>query len=75
MNQRRITILGGGNTAFATAAKLTLDGFDITLCELPAFKNQIETIKDTKKISLESVTGSGVANSVSYTHLTLPTKA
>tara|TARA_B100001750_G_C15492926_1_gene592390 strand:- start:363 stop:1457 length:1095 start_codon:yes stop_codon:yes gene_type:complete len=62
MNQRRITILGGGNTAFSTAAKLTLDGFDITLCELPAFKNQIETIKDTKKISLESVTGSGVAN-------------
>ena len=61
MKQKRITILGGGNTAFSTAAKLTIDGFDITLCELPIFKNQIEIIKDTKEIYLESVTGSGVA--------------
>ena len=35
MHTHSLTVLGGGNTAFATAAKLTLDGASVTLCELP----------------------------------------
>lgn len=54
-----IAVLGGGNTAFAVAAKLTLDGARVTLCEVPDFRHTLEPIGDTRKIGLTGVTGEG----------------
>ena len=56
-----ITILGGGNTAFATAANLTLKGFAITLCELPEFGHALDPVRDQGVIHLVGVEETGVA--------------
>lgn len=56
-----ITILGGGNTAFAVAAALALRGCDIALCELPAFAEMVEPIADDGTIGLHGVAGEGRA--------------
>ncbi len=58
---RTLTILGGGNTAFAAAANLTLRGFEVTLCEHPSFAWTLESIAQTCTIQLDGVTGQGVA--------------
>lgn len=50
-----LTILGGGNTAFAVAANLTLAGFEVTLCEIPSFKHTIQPILGHRLIALEGV--------------------
>ena len=50
-----VTILGGGNTAFAVAANLTLAGFQVTLCELPAFRHTVEPVLDRREIALDGV--------------------
>ena len=54
-----VTILGGGNTAFAAAAKLALDGAHVTLCEVPEFRHAIEPILESRKIGLRGVAGRG----------------
>ncbi len=56
-----ITILGGGNTAFATAANLTLKGFDVTLCELPDFGQVLDPVRDRGVIHLVGVEETGAA--------------
>jgi len=56
-----LTVLGGGNTAFAVAANLSLAGHQVTLCELPAFASMIDPIRDSQQIKLEGVAGRGVA--------------
>lgn len=61
MATEKITILGGGNTAFAVAAKLSLDGASVTLCELPDFSETIEPVRESRSISLSGVAGQGVA--------------
>ena len=58
---RSVTVLGGGNTAFAAAAKLTLDGASVTLCELPEFAASVEPIQVSRRISLDGVGGRGDA--------------
>lgn len=57
-----LTVMGGGNTAFAVAANLTLAGHEVTLCELPAFRAMVEPIWESKKITLDGVAGKGVAS-------------
>ena len=59
MHTHSLTVLGGGNTAFATAAKLTLDGASVTLCELPEFQDSIEPIRRSRRIALDGVGGRG----------------
>ena len=44
MSETKVTILGAGNTGYATAAQLALSGFDVALGELPEFKVAIEPI-------------------------------
>ncbi|SVE31585.1 uncharacterized protein METZ01_LOCUS484439, partial [marine metagenome] len=61
MANESICILGGGNTAFAVAASLTLRGFDITLCELPEFASVLEPIAAERTIRLHGVAGEGLA--------------
>ena len=51
----RITVLGGGNGAFITAADLALKGHRITLCELPHLEKNIEGVLQTKEIELQVV--------------------
>lgn len=41
---KALTILGGGNTAFATAANLALRGFEVTLYEHPAFAGALDPV-------------------------------
>ena len=48
-NQRdtmRLTVLGGGNTAFSLAAKLSLDGHDVLIWEHPDFAHSIAPVRD-----------------------------
>lgn len=61
MGNKPVTILGGGNTAFSIAAKLTIEGFDITLCEIPGFEETLEPIENDKKIQLLGAAGEGSA--------------
>src|SRR5436309_14154097 len=56
-----LTILGGGNTAFAVAANLALRGFEITLYEHPNFASMLDPIQATGKIKLLGVAEQGVA--------------
>lgn len=61
MTTADVTVLGGGNTAFAVAAKLTLDGYRVMLGELPGFAWSIAPILESKTISLAGVTQTGTA--------------
>ncbi|HEX5272527.1 MAG TPA: NAD/NADP octopine/nopaline dehydrogenase family protein [Gemmataceae bacterium] len=55
MSLSSLTILGGGNTAFAAAANLTLAGFRVTLCELPSFRRSVEPLLATRQVALDGV--------------------
>ena len=61
MGSSEITILGGGNTAFATAANLSLNGASLTLCELPEFSSVVDPIRESRRITLDGVAGRGTA--------------
>jgi opine dehydrogenase len=50
-----LTILGGGNTAFAVAANLSLAGFQVTLCDLPAFRHTVQPLLGSREIALDGV--------------------
>ncbi len=41
----KITVVGGGNGAFAAAGDLTLRGFECTLLELPEFSKNVEAVQ------------------------------
>jgi len=56
-----LTVLGGGNTAFAVAANLSLRGFEVTLCEIPSFAWTLEPIRTTHTIRLDGVAERGAA--------------
>jgi len=59
--KQRITVLGGGNGAFAAAADLTINKhFDVILCELPEFRNNITPIMENGGINLETLESSGL---------------
>jgi opine dehydrogenase len=61
MASRPVTVLGGGNTAFAAAARLALRGFQITLYEVPAFAETLEPVKRSGAIHLLGVAEQGTA--------------
>lgn len=56
-----VTILGGGNTAFAVAANLTHQDHEVTLWETPSFAQTLEPIRDTREINLKGVAETGPA--------------
>ena len=56
-----LTVLGGGNTAFALAADLTLAGHSVRLAELPAMRDTIEPIRESRTIALDGVAHTGEA--------------
>ena len=53
-NKPVITVLGGGNGAFAAAADLTLKGFEVRLLEAPTFQETITPVLDGGGIELEN---------------------
>jgi len=57
----RVTVLGGGNTAFSIAAKLSIDGFEVLLWEHPDFSRTIEPLREPLTIHLEGPSVSGAA--------------
>ena len=59
MVEKKITILGGGNTAFAVAARLSHIGNDICLLEHPDFAESLTDLSKTKEITLEGVMETG----------------
>lgn len=56
-----LTVLGGGNTAFAVAANLALRGIAVTLCEHPDFASTLDPVRATGKIHLDGVAETGNA--------------
>lgn len=61
MTNKPIAVLGGGNTAFAVAARLTLQGHRIVLAEVPEFAAALDPIRATSAIHLRGVAGEGKA--------------
>ncbi|MGH2532229.1 MAG: NAD/NADP octopine/nopaline dehydrogenase family protein [Thermomicrobiales bacterium] len=61
MTGQRLTILGGGNTAFSLAAHLALGGHDVLLWEHPAFAHAVEPIQERGVIYLEGEGKTGAA--------------
>ena len=51
MSSSSVTVLGGGNTAFSVAAKLSLEGAAVTLCEIAGFEAAVEPIAPTRQSS------------------------
>ena len=59
MAGRRVTVLGGGNTAFSVAARLSHLGHSVCLLEHPDFSGIVEPLSRTKVITLEGVLETG----------------
>ena len=57
-----LTILGGGNTAFAVAANLTLAGHRVTLCEIPSFGHTVEPLQPHREITCRDGRTHGAAH-------------
>jgi len=58
---RRLTILGGGNTAFSLAANLALAGNEILIWEHPDFAATLDPIRETGAILLDGAARTGAA--------------
>lgn len=56
MTPMEISVLGGGNGAFAHAADLAIKGNTVNLCEVPEFKENLDGIIDKHELRL-TVTG------------------
>lgn len=61
MGERRVAVLGGGNTGFSLAANLQLRGFAVTLWEVPAHAATLDPINETRAIRLTGVAAQGTA--------------
>lgn len=61
MADRSVTVLGGGNTAFAVAANLTLRGAQVTLYELPELEESLSPVLNSSIINLVGVAERGQA--------------
>ncbi len=53
MSVKRITVIGAGNGGHAMAAHKTLDGFEVTLFELPRFADRIAGVLETGQVTVE----------------------
>ncbi len=61
MTPNRITVLGGGNTAFSMAANLALAGHDVFIWEHPDFAHTLDPIRDSLTIHLDGTARTGAA--------------
>ena len=58
---KRVTVLGGGNTAFSMAANLALARFEVLVWEHPDFAQTIDPIRESLTIHLDGAGRSGAA--------------
>lgn len=58
---RRVAVLGGGNTGFALAANLALRDYVVTLWEIPAHADTLAPLYDGRGIRLTGVAEGGIA--------------
>ncbi len=58
---RRVTVLGGGNTAFSIAANLALAGHEVLIWEHPDFAHTLDPIRDSLTIHLDGAARTGAA--------------
>ncbi|HEX2282315.1 MAG TPA: hypothetical protein VHG52_11210, partial [Thermomicrobiales bacterium] len=65
--EKRVTVLGGGNTAFSMAANLALTGFEVLLWEHPDFAQTIEPIRESLTIHLDGAGATGAARLAAVT--------
>ena len=68
MISEKITIIGGGNGGFASAADLTLRGHQVTLFEMPEFGDSVSAIKEKGGIELEVVPGNDLDGGFAKLH-------
>jgi opine dehydrogenase len=62
---KKIAVLGGGHGAHTMAADLTLRGFEVTMYEMPKFKNNIKKLFETATIKIEGlINGTAKLNKV-----------
>src|ERR687897_2549964 len=64
---KRVTVLGGGNTAFSMAANLALAGFEVLLWEHPAFAHTIAPIRESLTIYLDGAGRNGASRLAAVT--------
>lgn len=67
MAQHRVTVLGGGNTAFSMAANLALAGHEVLLWEHPDFAHTIAPIRASLTIHLDGAARTGAAKLAAVT--------
>jgi len=53
MSVKKIAVIGAGNGGHAMAAHKTLDGFEVSLFELPHYSNSLRHVLDTGHITIE----------------------
>jgi opine dehydrogenase len=63
----RVTVLGGGNTAFSMAANLALAGCEVLLWEHPDFAHTLDPIRDSLTIHLDGTARTGPARLAAVT--------
>jgi len=61
VSSRRLAVLGGGNTAFALAANLTLRGYEVILWEAPSQAASLAPLEGNNQIRLTGVAEQGIA--------------
>ena len=64
----KVTIVGGGNGAFAAASDLTLRGNQITLFELPQFFDGLSEVVERGGIEMEAFPGNGLEGGFAKLH-------
>ncbi|MGH2618907.1 MAG: hypothetical protein ACRDJC_27075, partial [Thermomicrobiales bacterium] len=67
MTPNRVTVLGGGNTAFSMAANLALAGCEVLLWEHPEFAQTLDPIRETQTIYLDGSARTGAARLAAVT--------
>ena len=56
----KVTVIGGGNGGFATAADLTIRGHQVTLFELPQFSSGLSEVIKRGGIDMEAYANNGL---------------
>lgn len=64
----KITIVGGGNGGFAAAADLTIRGNQVTLYEVPQFKEGLREVIERGGIDMEAFEGNGLDGGFAKLH-------
>jgi opine dehydrogenase len=67
IHSSRVTVLGGGNTAFSLAANLALAGHEVLIWEHPDFAHTLDPIRDSLTITLDGAANTGAAKVAAVT--------